>query len=52
MALLTDGCRQHYVCGRSSGGAANVVLIVYIIFAIREDNEIERKAAGEFKKDR
>ncbi|DAA79183.1 TPA_exp: hypothetical protein A8136_2968 [Trichophyton benhamiae CBS 112371] len=38
--------------GAAAAGAANVVLIVYIIFAIREDNEIERKAAGEFKKDR
>lgn len=38
--------------GAAAAGAANVVLIVYIIFAIREDNEMERKAADEFKKDR
>ncbi|KAM5439792.1 vacuolar ATPase assembly integral membrane protein vma21 [Microsporum ferrugineum] len=38
--------------GAAAAGAANIVLIVYIIFAIREDNEIEKKAEEEFKKNR
>ncbi|EFR04895.1 hypothetical protein MGYG_07897 [Nannizzia gypsea CBS 118893] len=38
--------------GAAAAGAANVVLIVYIIFAIREDNEMEKKATDEFKKNR
>ncbi|KAF3492375.1 uncharacterized protein GIQ15_01892 [Arthroderma uncinatum] len=36
--------------GAAAAGAANIILITYIIFAIREDVENEKKADAEFKK--